>query len=81
MNNTNNTEKIKNALKNSGPEGARALNALENGKLNDFINDLPKKDADKLKALLSDKGAVEMLLNSEQGKRVINNLFGGKNNG
>ena len=81
MNNMPDKQKIMEALKNAGPEGKKAADAVSNGELDSLLASLSPSDAQKINAVLNDKEAARMVLNSPQGKKILNQLFGSDKNG
>ena len=81
MNNVPDKNKMYEVLKKSGPQGQKAAEALKNGQLESILASVSPAEAEKIKAVLSDKEAAKMVLNSPQGKKIIQQFFGGGNNG
>lgn len=81
MNNIPDKNKIVDALKQVGAEGKLAADAVQNGKLDSLLGSLPAEESQKIEAILNDKQAIQMILNSPQGKKILQQFFGSDKNG
>ncbi len=79
MNNMPDKNKIADALKQAGENNA--ADAVKNGKLDSLLESLSPNEQHKIKTILNDKEATKMILNSPQGKRLLQQLFGSGKNG
>ena len=81
MNNLPDKNKIADALKQAGANGKRAADAVQSGKLDSLLSTLSPTDAQKVQDILNDKQATQMILNSPQCKKILQQLFGSDKNG
>ena len=69
---------MKNASKKAGVDVNQMKAAADKGKLDDFIGkNLSGEASQKLKSVLSDKGAAEKLLSTPEAKELLKNLLKG----
>lgn len=69
---------MKNASKKTGVDVNKMKNAVESGKLDDFIGkNLSSEASQKLKSVLTDKSATEKLLSTPEAKELLKNLLKG----
>lgn len=81
MNNMPDKNKMIDALKQAGADGKRAADAVQSGKLDSLLGSLSNEESQKIQAILNDKQATQMILNSPQGRKILQQLFGSDNNG
>ena len=72
--NQNIPESTKRILKEKGIDP----NAINNSDVNSLLKNLNTADAEKINRLLSDREALEHLLNSEKAKAIMKKFFGAK---
>ncbi len=79
---TDNNEQIQKLLKTvserlgSNPE--QLSKAAQNGKIEDAIKNLNKKDSDKIQKILSDKEATAKLLSTPKAQQLLKRFLGDK---
>lgn len=81
MKNMPDKNKLAAALSGAGENGQRAAEALQSGRLDSLLSTLSEDESKKIKAILNDKQATKMILNSPQGQKILQQLFGSDNNG
>lgn len=81
MKNMPDKNKMIDALKQAGADGQRAANAVQSGKLDSLLGSLSNEESQKIQAILNDKQATQMILNSPQGRKILQQLFGSDKNG
>lgn len=78
MNANNQNQNIPEAAKRILKEKGIDPDTVNNGDVNSLIKNLNATDAEKINRLLSDREALERLLNSEKAKAIMKKFFGAK---